>query len=79
VGDEITIEITPWTNEYHIPDWVHKLLEIHDLPIELRNDLLAAKKEVYENGAVKYPTKARIKYWLHIYNEYLTNLANTLE
>jgi len=72
------INITPWTDETRIPDWLDKLLEITDIPLELKEDLLAAKGEVAELGAVNYPTKARIEFWLHQHHEYIANLANTL-
>ena len=73
------IRITPWTDERSIPDWLNNLLEISELPMELRNDLLNAKKEVDELGAVNYPTKARIEHLLHKHHKLLSDILSTSE
>jgi hypothetical protein len=67
---EKDIIITPWTDETSIPDWVNDLLSIPQLPENLKNDLQRAIREVNELGAVNYPTKARIDYWLHQYHDF---------
>jgi hypothetical protein len=68
--------ITPWTDETTIPDWVNDLLLVPQLPENLKHDLQKAINEVNELGAVKYPTKARIDYWLHQYHDYLSKILS---
>ena len=77
--NRMPIRITPWTDERSTPSWLHNLLEIPELPMELRNDLLNAIKEVDELGAVNYPTKSRIEHLLHKYHEFLSDILSTSE
>lgn len=63
-----------WTNERKIPRELIQLLDAPDLPNELRGEIRRACDEVAESGAVTYPTKARIEYYLHKYSENLSSL-----
>ena len=68
-----------WTDEQRIPDMLLQLLEIPDIPEDLRKELLQAYKEVDEGGAVTYPTKARVEYYLYQHQEYISELVKKLE
>jgi len=64
-----------WTDERMIPDELIQLLNIPNLPDELRDELTRASNELVESGAVTYPTKARIEHYLYKYREYLAVLS----
>lgn len=68
-----------WTDDRRIPDSLIQLLGIPDLPGDLRKEILQAAKEVEESGAVAYPTKARVEYYLHQHREYILKLMEKLE
>jgi hypothetical protein len=68
-----------WTDERKMPDTLSELLGVTDIPEDLRNELLRAYKEVEERGAVTYPTKARVEYYLHHYQGYISELVKKLE
>ncbi len=67
-----------WTDERRIPDMLLQLLKIPDIPEDLRKELLQAYKEVDEGGAVAYPTKARVEYYLYRYQEHISELVKKL-
>ena len=68
-----------WTDERRMPDILLQLLKVPDLPEDLRKEMLQAYKEVEKCGAVIYPTKARVEYYLHQYQGYLSKLVKRLE
>ncbi len=68
-----------WTDERKMPDILLQLLEVPDISEDLRKELLQAYKEVEEGGAVTYPTKTRVEYYLHQYQEYIAELVEKLE
>jgi hypothetical protein len=57
-----------------MPDMLLQLLSIPDVPEDLRKELSGAYREVEELGAVTYPTKARVEYYLHQYQDYIAEL-----
>jgi hypothetical protein len=69
----------PWTDEQKMPKILLQLLEVPDIPKDLRKELLQAYKEVEEGGAVTYPTKARVEYYLYQYQEYISELVKKIE
>ncbi len=68
-----------WDDERRMPDMLLQLLSIPDVPEDLRKELLQAYKEVEELSAVTYPTKARVEYYLHQYQDYIAELVKKLE
>lgn len=68
-----------WTDERKIPDELLELLKAHNIPKDLHNELLQAFKEVCEYGAVTYPTKARVEYYLSKHRDYLSEFFEKLE
>jgi hypothetical protein len=68
-----------WTDERKIPDMLLQLLKVPTIPEDLRKQLLQAYKEVDEDGAVTYPTKARVEYYLNKHKEYISELIKKLE
>ena len=54
-----------FTDEGYISKELHSLLDRTDISDELRSELLRAEEELNEQGAVTYPTQARIDYYLH--------------
>jgi len=68
-----------WTDERKMPDMLLQLLNIPNIPEDLRKELLQAYKEVDEGGAVTYPTKARVEYYLCQYQEYISELVEKAE
>ena len=68
-----------WVNEREVP---FELLELSDMPTvpnELRAEIIRANDEVDKYGAVNYPTKARIEYYLHKYQDLLDTLLEVKE
>ena len=68
-----------WTDERKMPDMLLQLLKIPNIPADLRKELLQACEEVDEDGAVTYPTKARVEYYLYQHQEYISELVKKLE
>jgi len=68
-----------WTDERKMPNILLQLLEVPDIPEDLRKELLQAYKEVEEGGAVTYPTKAKVEYYLYQHQEYISELVKKLE
>ena len=68
-----------WADERKMPETLSELLKIPDIPEDLRKELLQAYNEVEEGGAVTYPTKARVEYYLHQYQGYISELVKKLE
>jgi hypothetical protein len=68
-----------WTDERKMPKILLQLLEVPDIPQDLRKELSQAYKEIEEGSAVSYPTKARVEYYLHQYQEYISELVNKIE
>jgi len=68
-----------WNDERMMPAMLIHLLSFPNVPEDLRKELLQAYKEVEELGAVTYPTKARVEYYLHQYQDYILELVNKLE
>jgi hypothetical protein len=56
-----------------------QLLKVPNIPEDLRKELLQAYKEVGEDGAVTYPTKARVEYYLNKHKEYVSEIIKKLE
>jgi len=65
-----------WSNECEIPAELLGLLNVQDLPNELRQEIMQAQKEVDSYGAVAYPTKARVEYYMHKYADFIKNLPS---
>ena len=57
-----------WSNEREVPQEIIDLLELTDLPAELRQAIDSAMCEVAEYGAVTYPTIGNIEFY--IFNKY---------
>ena len=68
-----------WTDERKMPNILLQLLEVPDIPEDLRKELLQAYKEVEEGGAVTYPTKARVEYYLYQHQEDISKLVKKLK
>ena len=68
-----------WIDERKMPDTLLQLLMIPNIPADLQKELLQAYKEVDEGGAVTYPTKARVEYYLYQHQEYISELVKKLE
>ena len=68
-----------WIDERKMLDMLLQLLKIPNIPADLRKELLQAYKEVDEGGAVTYPTKARVEYYLYQHQEYISELVKKLE
>lgn len=68
-----------WDDERRMPDLLLQLLSIPDVPEDLWKELLQAYNEVEEIGAVTYSTKARVEYYLHQYQDYITELVKKLD
>lgn len=68
-----------WTDERKMPDVLLQLLSVPDVPEDLRKELLQAYKEVEQLGAVTYPTKARVEYYVHQYQDHILELVKKLE
>jgi len=68
-----------WTDERRMPDMLLQLLSVPDVPADLRKELLQAYQEIEERGAVTYPTKARVEYYLHQYQDYILELVKKLD
>ena len=68
-----------WIDERKMPDMLLQLLKVPNIPADLRNELLQAYQEVDEDGAVTYPTKAKVEYYLHQYHNYILELVKKLE
>ena len=68
-----------WIDERKMPDMLLQLLKIPNIPADLQKELLQAYKEVDEVGAVTYPTKARVEYYLYQYQKYISELVKKLE
>lgn len=65
-----------WTNEREVPSEIIELLEIPDLPTELKQEILNARNEVDSRGAVTYTTKARVEFYIHKYQGFLERLLD---
>lgn len=63
-----------WYDERQVPSKLLELLDIPDVPNELRAEIMRAKDEVERYGAVNYPTKARIEYYMSKYQDLLDML-----
>ncbi len=68
-----------WMNEREVPSELLKLIDVPEVPNEFRAEVMRAKDEVENNGAVNYPTKARIEYYIHKYQELLEKLLQDEE
>ncbi len=68
-----------WVNEREVPSELLELLDIPNVPNELRADIMRANDEVEKQGAVSYPTKARMEYNLHKYQDLLETLLRNKE
>lgn len=65
-----------WTNEYEVPLELLALLDISETPSELWKEIIKARDEVEAQGAVTYPTKARIEFYIHKHNDLLVRLLS---
>jgi len=68
-----------WVDESRVPDELLQLLEIPDVPKDLLDNILQAKREVKEKGWVSYPTKAKVVYYIHLHSVYLLKLTTKPE
>jgi len=50
-----------WTNEREVPIELLELLDMPTTPKELWKEIIKARDEVNNYGAVTYPTKARVE------------------
>ena len=65
-----------WTNEREVPAELLSLLNAQGLPDELRREIVQAQKEVDSYGAVAYPTKSRVAYYMHKYADFIESLPD---
>lgn len=65
-----------WTNEREIPLELLELLDSPNLPDELRQEITKARDEITTSGAVTYPTKARVEFYINKYKDFLDTLLN---
>ena len=65
-----------WMNEYEVPPELLALLDNPDTPSELWKEIAKARDEVENQGAVTYPTKARVEFYIHKYADQLSILVN---
>jgi len=56
-----------WINKRKVPSELLELLDIPSVPNELRAEIIRANNEIERYGAVNYPTKAKIEYYLQKY------------
>lgn len=63
-----------WTNEYEVPPELLALLDNPETPSELWKEIAKARDEVENQGAVTYPTKARVEFYIDKYHEQLATL-----
>ena len=68
-----------WVNEREVPSELLELLDISGVPNELRAEIMRANDEVEKQGAVTYPTKARIESYVLIYQDLLETLLENKE
>ena len=68
-----------WSDERGIPDVLLRLLGTHSLPEDLRKEIVQAATEVEERGAVAYPTKARVEYYLHQHKDLIGKIVEELD
>jgi len=77
-GGEVNL-MNFWADERRMPDILLQLLNIQDLPEDLRREILRAYNEVEESGAVTYSTKTRVEHYLHKHQQYLSELFEKSE
>ena len=65
-----------WINEYKVPPELLALLDVPEIPSELWKEIIKARDEVNTNGAVTYPTKEGVEYYMHQYNDLLATLLS---
>ena len=53
-----------FTNERKIPRSAINLLNVPNLPEDLRKAITQAREELKETGAVTYPTSSRVEHYL---------------
>ena len=63
-----------WANERGVPTELLELMDITEVPNELRAEIMRASDEVEKQGAVSYSTKARVEHYLHKYQDLLDTL-----
>jgi hypothetical protein len=63
-----------WINEREVPKELIELLEIPDLPSDFKQEILNARSEVDSQGAVTYPTKARVEFCILKYRGFIESL-----
>jgi len=63
-----------WINENEVPPDLLALLDIPETPSELWKEIAKARDEVEQQGAVTYPTKANVEFYIHKYNDLLIGL-----
>lgn len=61
-----------WEREYL--DNLIPLLDVPDLPPDLRREIMLASKEFSERSEITYPTIARIKYYAHQHSAFFDDL-----
>jgi len=68
-----------WINEREVPAELLALLDLPDLPSELWQEIVKAKDEVTNHGAVTYVTKARVEFYVNKYADFLSALGEEHE
>jgi hypothetical protein len=59
-----------FTNERKIPRSILNLLNVPNLPEDLRKAIAQAKDELKETGAITYPTASRVEFYLEQYKSH---------
>jgi hypothetical protein len=63
----------PFEDQFFL-DSIIQLLDIPDLPDDLRREITLASKELSERFEITYPTRARIEYYIHQYQGFIEDL-----
>ena len=64
-----------WTDENQVPDELLALLDVPEVPSELWKAIIKARDELENEGAVTYPTKATVEYYIHKYHDLLSKIS----
>ena len=62
-----------WINEREVPNELTELLDNPETPKGLWKEIVKARDEINDYGAVTYPTKARVE---ALYHEYMVVKGN---
>jgi len=67
-----------WVNERIFPAEIKELMSVVNLPKSLQDEFKKAMKEVTDEGAVTYTTKAKVEYYFSIYKDEIIKLLGEL-